>query len=81
MTLACIPYGRDVRRTIISHNQIPREVVDLPGPEKKEIVAYTEEELYGMLLIEDETFKDEGREIYFEEIVRKMREHLGDDSD
>ncbi|AGI47540.1 hypothetical protein TALC_00540 [Thermoplasmatales archaeon BRNA1] len=56
-------------------------MVDLPGPEKKEIVAYTEEELYGMLLIEDETFKDEGREIYFEEIVRKMREHLGDDSD
>lgn len=41
--------------------------------------ALTEDELYRYLLIEDETFKDEGREDYVDEVIEKIRGELGTD--
>ena len=39
----------------------------------------SEEEMMKLLLIEDETFKDEGRDGYMEEVLLLMRKKLGTD--
>lgn len=39
----------------------------------------SEEEMMKLLLIEDETFKDEGRDVYMEEVLLLMRKKLGTD--
>ncbi len=39
----------------------------------------SEEEMMKLLLIEDETFKDEGRDVYMEEVLELMRKKLGTD--
>ena len=46
---------------------------------KKEAEMLSEEEMMKLLLIEDETFKDEGRDVYMEEVLLLMRKKLGTD--
>lgn len=46
-------------------------------PEKKKQDMLSEEEMLKLLLIEDETFKDEGRDVYMEEVIVHMRKRLG----
>lgn len=47
-------------------------------PEKKgEPKMLSEEEIMRLLLIEDETFKDEGRDVYMDEVLDLMRKKLG----
>ncbi len=48
-------------------------------PKKKEVEMLSEEEMMKLLLIEDETFKDEGRDVYMEEVLLLMRKKLGTD--
>ncbi len=48
-------------------------------PKKKEAEMLSEEEMMKLLLIEDETFKDEGRDVYMEEVLLLMRKKLGTD--
>gem|GEM_PF-1996747 len=48
-------------------------------PKKKEVEMLSEEEMMKLLLIEDETFKDEGRDGYMEEGLLLMRKKLGTD--
>ncbi len=48
-------------------------------PRKKEAEMLSEEEMMKLLLIEDETFKDEGRDVYMEEVLLLMRKKLGTD--
>ena len=45
-------------------------------PEKKKQEMLSEEEMLKLLLIEDETFKDEGRDVYMEEVIIHMRRRL-----
>ena len=49
--------------------------------EKKKQGMLTEEEMLKLLLIEDETFKDEGRDVYMEEVIIHMRKKLETDSE
>ena len=49
-------------------------------PEKKKQEMLSEEEMLKLLLIEDETFKDEGRDVYMEEVIIHMRKKLETDS-
>ena len=48
-------------------------------PERKKQEMLSEEEMLKLLLIEDETFKDEGRDVYMEEVIVHMRKRLGTD--
>lgn len=48
---------------------------------KKEHEMLSEEEMLKLLLIEDEEFKDEGRDVYMEEVLVMMRKKLGTDED
>ncbi|MBO4502129.1 MAG: hypothetical protein IK043_02850 [Candidatus Methanomethylophilaceae archaeon] len=50
-------------------------------PEKKKQEMLSEEEMLKLLLIEDETFKDEGRDVYMEEVIIHMRKKLETDSE
>jgi hypothetical protein len=50
-------------------------------PERKKQEMLSEEEMLKLLLIEDEEFKDEGRDVYMEEVILHMRKRLGTDSD
>jgi hypothetical protein len=43
--------------------------------------ALTERELYAALMVVDEDFKDEGREDYMDDIIRKIRKELKIDND
>lgn len=47
-----------------------------PG-RKKETEMLSEEEMFKLLLVEDDTFRDEGREVYMEEVLAVMRKKLG----
>ena len=44
---------------------------------KKETDMLSEDELMRLLLYEDEEFKDEGRDLYMDEVLKKMRKDLG----
>lgn len=46
----------------------------MADPEKNE--GFTEEEMFELLLKEDEIFKDEGRDIYFDDVMKKVRKCL-----
>ena len=48
-------------------------------PKKKEADMLSDDELMRLLLCEDEDFKDEGRDLYMEEVLKKMRKDLGTD--
>ena len=50
-------------------------------PERKKQEMLSEEEMLKLLLIEDEEFKDEGRDLYMDEVLKKMREDLGTEED
>ena len=50
-------------------------------PKKKEVEMLSEEEMMKLLLIEDETFKDEGRDVYMDEVILHMRKRLGTEND
>jgi hypothetical protein len=50
-------------------------------PEKKKQEMLSEEEMLKLLLIEDEEFKDEGRDLYMDEVLKKMRKDLGTEDD
>lgn len=53
-----------------------------PGKdEKRKGCELTERELYEMLLMEDETLHDEGRDLYMDEVIRKIRRDLGTDGE
>jgi hypothetical protein len=41
----------------------------------------SEDELMRLLLYEDEEFKDEGRDLYMDEVLKKMRKDLGTEED
>ncbi|KUE73770.1 hypothetical protein AUQ37_07730 [Candidatus Methanomethylophilus sp. 1R26] len=41
--------------------------------------ALTERELYAALMVVDEDFRDEGREDYMDDLIRKIRRELGTD--
>ena len=47
-------------------------------PESGE-AALTERELYAALMVVDEDFRDEGREDYMDDLIRKIRRELGTD--
>jgi len=53
----------------------------MSGQEKKEGKALTEKELYGLLLMEDEAFHDEGRDAYFNDVIEKVRKDIGTGKD
>ena len=44
---------------------------------KKDTDMLSEDELMRLLLYEDEEFKDEGRDLYMDEVLKKMRKDLG----
>ena len=48
---------------------------------KKEECLMTEQELYEMLLVEDDRFHDEGRDLYMDEVIKKIRKDLETDRD
>ena len=48
---------------------------------KKEECLMTEQELYEMLLVEDDRFHDEGRGLYMDEVIKKIRKDLETDRD
>jgi len=48
---------------------------------KKETDMISEDELMRLLLYEDEEFKDEGRDLYMDEVLKKMRKDLGTEED
>ena len=48
---------------------------------KKETEMLSEDELMRLLLCEDEEFKDEGRDLYMDEVLKKMRKDLGTEED
>ena len=50
-------------------------------PERKKQEMLSEEEMLKLLLIEDEEFKDEGRDVYMEEVILHMRRRLGTEND
>ena len=50
-------------------------------PEKKKQEMLSEEEMLKLLLIEDEEFKDEGRDVYMDEVILHMRKRLGTEND
>ena len=50
-------------------------------PERKKQEMLSEEEMLKLLLIEDEEFKDEGRDVYMEEVILHMRKRLGTEND
>ncbi len=41
----------------------------------------TEQEFYEMLLVEDDRFHDEGRDLYMDEVIKKIRKDLETDRD
>ena len=49
-------------------------------PEKKKQEMLSEEELMRLLLYEDDEVKDKGRDLYMDELLKKMRKDLGTDS-
>ncbi len=53
----------------------------MAGPEKRKQEMLSEEEMLKLLLIEDEEFKDEGRDVYMEEVILHMRKRLGTEND
>ena len=50
-------------------------------PEKKKQEMLSEEEMLKLLLIEDEEFKDEGRDVYMDEVILHMRKRLDTEND
>ena len=48
---------------------------------KKETDMLSDDELMRLLLCEDEEFKDEGRDVYMEEVILHMRKRLGTEND
>jgi hypothetical protein len=48
---------------------------------KKDTDMLSEDELMRLLLYEDEEFKDEGRDLYMDEVLKKMRKDLGTEDD
>ncbi|MBO5600268.1 MAG: hypothetical protein J5897_04420 [Candidatus Methanomethylophilus sp.] len=48
---------------------------------KKDTDMLSEDELMRLLLYEDEEFKDEGRDLYMDEVLKKMRKDLGTEED
>ncbi|MCQ2079287.1 MAG: hypothetical protein MJZ38_04445 [archaeon] len=46
---------------------------------KDEIKFLSKEEMLRLLLIEDEEFKDEGRDVYMDEVIDLVRKDLGTD--
>jgi len=48
---------------------------------KKDTDMLSEDELMKLLLYEDEEFKDEGRDLYMDEVLKKMRKDLGTEED
>ncbi|MBQ4368453.1 MAG: hypothetical protein II805_01610 [Candidatus Methanomethylophilus sp.] len=48
---------------------------------KKETDMLSDDELMRLLLCEDEEFKDEGRDLYMDEVLKKMRKDLGTEED
>ena len=48
---------------------------------KKDTDMLSEDELMRLLLYEDEEFKDEGRDLYMDEVLKKMRKDLGIEED
>ena len=50
-------------------------------PQRKKQEMLSEEEMLKLLLIEDEEFKDEGRDVYMEEVILHMRKRLGTEND
>ncbi len=50
-------------------------------PERKKQEMLSEEEMLKLLLIEDEEFKDEGRDVYMDEVILHMRKRLGTEND
>ena len=50
-------------------------------PERKKQEMLSEEAMLKLLLIEAEEFKDEGRDVYMEEVILHMRKRLGTEND
>ncbi|AMH94203.1 hypothetical protein AR505_0482 [methanogenic archaeon ISO4-H5] len=48
---------------------------------KKDTDMLSEDELMRLLLYEDEEFKDEGHDLYMDEVLKKMRKDLGTEED
>ena len=48
---------------------------------KKDTDMLSEDELMRLLLYEDEEFKDEGRDLYMDEVLKKMRKDLSTEDD
>ena len=48
---------------------------------KKDTDMLSEDELMRLLLYEDEEFKDEGRDVYMDEVILHMRKRLGTEND
>ena len=48
---------------------------------KKETDMLSDDELMRLLRCEDEEFKDEGRDLYMDEVLKKMRKDLGTEED
>jgi hypothetical protein len=48
---------------------------------KKDTDMLSEDELMRLLLYEDEEFKDEGHDLYMDEVLKKMRKDLGTEDD
>ena len=48
---------------------------------KKDTDMLSEDELMRLLLYVDEEFKDEGRDLYMDEVLKKMRKDLGTEDD
>lgn len=46
---------------------------------RKEPKTFSEDEMYKILMTEFEEFKDEGKDLYIDDLIKKMREELGTD--
>lgn len=62
-----------------SSRQAYYTVIHMADDGKDEIEFLSKEEMLKLLLIEDEEFKDEGREVYIEEVIELMRKDLSED--
>lgn len=51
----------------------------MTDPKKTE--CFTKEEMYQYLLKEFEEFKDEGRDVYFEDLLKKIRRELDEEKE